>query len=90
MIVDIVEIDPMVYKYAREYFGMPEPRHAFLEDGRGVIERADDAAYDYILHDVFTGGSVSKRLFSLEFIREIRRVLKPDGVLTLVGCRDTD
>ncbi|KAI9592776.1 hypothetical protein BDF19DRAFT_425167 [Syncephalis fuscata] len=90
MTVDIAEIDPMVYKYARDYFGLPEPRHAFLEDGRGVIERASDASYDYILHDVFTGGSVPKQLFSLEFIKEIQRVLKPDGVLTLnfVGSID--
>jgi spermidine synthase len=85
MTVDIVEIDPMVYQYAREYFGLPEPRHAFLEDGRAVVTRAANDSYDYILHDVFTGGSVPKRLFSLEFINEIRRVLKPDGVLTLVG-----
>ncbi|KAI8054611.1 S-adenosyl-L-methionine-dependent methyltransferase [Syncephalis plumigaleata] len=92
MTVDIVEIDPMVYHYAREYFGLPEPRHAFLEDGRAVVTRAADHAYDYILHDVFSGGSVPKRLFSLEFIKEIRRVLKPDGVLTLnfVGCIEGD
>ncbi|RKP06711.1 S-adenosyl-L-methionine-dependent methyltransferase [Thamnocephalis sphaerospora] len=81
--VDVAEIDPVVYQYARDYFGLPEPRRVFIDDGRRVLERAEDASYDYVLHDVFTGGSVPKQLFSLEALQEIRRVLKPDGVLTL-------
>ncbi|CUA67077.1 hypothetical protein RSOLAG22IIIB_02998 [Rhizoctonia solani] len=38
--VTVVEIDPAVYTYAREYFGLPEPNGGvFLEDARGWVDR---------------------------------------------------
>ncbi|QRW25411.1 spermine/spermidine synthase [Rhizoctonia solani] len=38
--VTVVEIDPAVYNYAREYFGLPEPNGGvFLEDARGWVDR---------------------------------------------------
>ncbi|RUS13632.1 S-adenosyl-L-methionine-dependent methyltransferase [Endogone sp. FLAS-F59071] len=35
--------------------------------------------YDYVLHDVFTGGSLPVQLFSVEALRDIKIVLKKDG-----------
>ncbi|KAI9227261.1 MAG: S-adenosyl-L-methionine-dependent methyltransferase [Piptocephalis tieghemiana] len=81
--VDIVEIDPVVYRFSRTYFDLPEPRATYLMDGRKFLEEAKDASYDYILHDVFTGGSVPPGLFSKQILSHIKRVLTPDGILAL-------
>ncbi|KAK9764423.1 hypothetical protein K7432_008063 [Basidiobolus ranarum] len=81
--VDVVEIDPQVYGYAREFFDLPEPNQVFLQDGREYINHGEPAMYDYILHDVFTGGSVPPTLFSHEALLQMKRVLKTDGILAL-------
>lgn len=33
----VVEIDPVVYKYARQYLGLLEPQEVYLEDARGWV-----------------------------------------------------
>lgn len=109
--VSIVEIDPAVYQYAREYFGLPEPSGGvFLEDARGWIDRraitvnegkylepgnatqvsrgaemASKELFDFVIHDCFSGGSVPMTLFSAGFFGNIKKMLKDDGVLAVVG-----
>lgn len=41
--------------------------------------------YDYIVHDVFTGGAEPVDLFTETFIRSLSYLLKPDGVIAIVG-----
>ncbi|TPX66478.1 spermidine synthase [Spizellomyces sp. 'palustris'] len=81
--VDLVELDPVVYTYARKYFDLPEPHSVHFSDGRAFLDDAPDGVYDYVLHDVFTGGLVPSTLFSVEALQNVRRVLKPNGVLAL-------
>ncbi|KAF8608299.1 S-adenosyl-L-methionine-dependent methyltransferase, partial [Ceratobasidium sp. AG-I] len=86
--VSIVEIDPAVYRYAREYFGLPEPSGGlFLEDARGWIDRRAEMAsrelFDFVIHDCFSGGSVPMMLFSAGFFESIKKMLKDDGVLAV-------
>ncbi|KAJ2721345.1 hypothetical protein GGI07_004015 [Coemansia sp. Benny D115] len=82
--VDIVEIDPAVHRAAEQFFGLPRNLNGvFLQDGRAFVEDAPAATYDYIVHDVFTGGSVPAALFSQEAIAQLRRILRPDGVLAM-------
>ncbi|KAF9166918.1 hypothetical protein DFQ26_006445 [Actinomortierella ambigua] len=92
VLVDVVEIDPVVADYARQYFGWPKPHQLFIQDGRQFIEQAPSAKYDYVIHDVFTGGGVPPSLFSVEALLEIQRILKPDGILALnmVGSEHPD
>ncbi|CAG8787938.1 13305_t:CDS:2, partial [Acaulospora morrowiae] len=52
-------------------------------DGRKFINNADSGKYDYVLHDVFTGGSVPSALFSVEALEQIKRVMKEGGILAL-------
>ncbi|KAG9127703.1 hypothetical protein FRC07_010626 [Ceratobasidium sp. 392] len=62
--VTIVEIDPAVYKYAREYFGLPEPTGGvFLEDARGWVDTRALTVQDgkYVEHTGVEG--TSKSLF---------------------------
>jgi spermidine synthase len=93
--VSIAELDPAVYRYARDYFSFPQPTgQVFLEDARLVLARRTQQ-YDYIVHDVFTGGSVPGSLFTAETWRDVQANLKPHGVLAVVrflqpGSRSPD
>jgi spermidine synthase len=82
--VDIVEIDPFVYYAAKTYFNLPNPRRVYLQDGLAVLEQSKAASYNVILHDVFTGGSVPRHLFSLESLQLIKSKLKSNGILVMV------
>ncbi|KDQ20086.1 hypothetical protein BOTBODRAFT_27508 [Botryobasidium botryosum FD-172 SS1] len=84
----IVEIDPAVYTYAREFFDLPEPHAVYLEDARGwVRERAgvipESERFDYVVHDCFSGGSVPMHMFASEFWSDLKGVIKPDGVVAV-------
>nr|CAG8544960.1 15553_t:CDS:2 [Entrophospora candida] len=81
--LDIVELDPVVYEYARKFFGLKRKHNIYIQDGREFINNANSRYYDYVLHDVFTGGSVPSTLFSIEALGQIKRILKHDGVLAL-------
>ncbi|GAA5928483.1 hypothetical protein JCM1841_003671 [Sporobolomyces salmonicolor] len=81
----ICEIDPAVYEYARTYFGVPEPTgEVVLKDARAWLEQsAAGKQFDYIIHDVFTGGAVPASLFTQEFWSTLRQRLHPSGVLAV-------
>ncbi|KAI0223886.1 hypothetical protein L0F63_001880, partial [Massospora cicadina] len=82
--VDIVEIDPLVYDYARKFFHLPAPDNVFIQDGYHFLNLvANHSTYDFILHDVFTGGTVPNQLFSVEALLLCKRALKQDGILAL-------
>ncbi|KAJ2776877.1 hypothetical protein H4R18_005444 [Coemansia javaensis] len=82
--VDVVEIDPAVHEAAVRFFGLPTTLNAVhLMDGRRFIDEAPAGTYDYIVHDVFTGGSVPAALFSQSAVAQMRRILRPDGILAM-------
>ncbi|PIA16953.1 hypothetical protein COEREDRAFT_92336 [Coemansia reversa NRRL 1564] len=82
--VDVVEIDPAVYDAAVRFFNLPQNLNAVhLMDGRRFIDEAPTETYDYVVHDVFTGGSVPASLFSQSAVTQLRRILKPDGILAM-------
>ncbi|CCX32345.1 S-adenosyl-L-methionine-dependent methyltransferase [Pyronema domesticum] len=88
---DIVELDPAVYKYATEYFGLSKNHTAYLEDAVGFIEREvakGEKKYEYILHDVFTGGAVPASLFTLEVFEGLKALLAEDGVVAINWAGD--
>ncbi|KAK9775388.1 putative Spermine/spermidine synthase [Seiridium cardinale] len=82
----IVEIDPIVYDFAKKYFGLPPNHTAAIEDAVSYTARiAQDEAqsFDYIIHDVFTGGAEPIPLFTLEFLQSLNALLKPNGVIAI-------
>ncbi|KAJ3162835.1 hypothetical protein HDU86_003810 [Geranomyces michiganensis] len=89
--VDLVELDPVVVSFARQHFDLPSPNSVHIGDGRAFLDSAPHGTYDFVLHDVFTGGLVPGRLFSFEALSAVRRVLRPDGILALnfVGTLDS-
>ena len=81
----IVEIDPVVHKFATEYFHLPSNHIAVIEDATTFVQRTPPAQYDYIVHDVFTGGAEPLELFTLEFLENVGALLKDDGVIAIVS-----
>ncbi|PYI30042.1 S-adenosyl-L-methionine-dependent methyltransferase [Aspergillus indologenus CBS 114.80] len=79
----IVEIDPVVHQFALEYFHLPANHIAVIEDATTFVDRSSKAQYDYIVHDVFTGGAEPLELFTIEFIEKLASLLKDDGVIAL-------
>jgi len=83
--IDSVEIDPAVVRVAQTYFGYtPGPRQRyFVEDGREFVQQADQrgARYDMIMLDAFDVDYIPRHLLTVEFFRELKAVLSPDGVL---------
>ncbi|KAF3914839.1 hypothetical protein ABW20_dc0104340 [Dactylellina cionopaga] len=88
----IVEIDPGVYHIAKEYFGLPRNHTVHIGDAvayvrdeylRASLKGEDVEKYDYILHDVFTGGAVPEMLFTWEFLEGLKSFLTTNGVIAI-------
>lgn len=80
--IDAVDIDPDVVNVAKQFFGFREDElmRAHVADGRQFIER-NQRPYDAIFLDAFGIDSVPAQLTTLEFLRAVRRALKPGGVV---------
>lgn len=80
--IDAVEIDPQVVHVAREFFGFRDDARmrAHVGDGRAFIEKSRQP-YDLIFLDAFGSDSVPPALTTEEFLRAVRRVVKPGGVV---------
>ncbi|KAK4242738.1 polyamine aminopropyltransferase [Achaetomium macrosporum] len=83
----VVELDPVVHKFASKYFQLPSNHTAVIEDAVSYTSRLaaneSGARFDYIIHDVFTGGAEPIALFTLEFLQNLNSLLKPDGVVAI-------
>lgn len=83
----VVEIDPVVHEFALKYFQLPKNHTAVIQD---AVSYTDELAsqsqglFDYIIHDVFTGGAEPIPLFTLEFFQNLHTLLKPEGVVAIV------
>ena len=80
--IDAVDIDPEVVHVAREYFGFKEDERlrAHVGDGRQFVERVREP-YDVIFLDAFGTRNVPSHLTTLEFMRAVRKAVKPTGVV---------
>jgi len=84
----IVEIDPVVLEYATKYFGLSPKHNAIVADAVSYASQvANDTTqrYDYIIHDVFTGGAEPVDLFTAEFLSNLEAALKPNGVIAIAS-----
>lgn len=79
--VDPVEIDPTVSAFATQWFGFGG--NIVVDDALNFIETTETGIYDYVVHDVFTGGAVPSSLISTEVLRRIRVIMKPSGVFAI-------
>lgn len=54
--------------------------NVFIEDARQTVQKLKDNSYDAIFLDPFSQ-NMAPELFSLEFFKEFRRVIKDDGII---------
>jgi spermidine synthase len=83
--IDVVEIDPAVVKVARRYFDLGDSSHLNVieADGRVQVKRAlrQQHRYDLIMLDAFDHEYIPEHLLTHEFLKEVKSLLAPDGVL---------
>ena len=84
--VTVIEIDPVITQFARKYFDLPQDLEVIHQDALEFLRAAVDARerYDYVVHDVFTGGAEPLRLFSDEFFPLLRHIMTPNGRIAIV------
>lgn len=84
----VVEIDPVVHEFASKYFQLPSNHTPVIADAvtytTDLVNKTTDQ-FDYIVHDVFTGGAEPIALFTLEFLQNLEALLKPNGVIAIVS-----
>ena len=86
--VDVVEIDPQMTQIARDFFGLKkDPRlRIFHEDGRTFVNhaaRSGESGYDAIFIDAFQTKVPPFQLLTEEFVRNLEKILAPEGVVAL-------
>src|SRR5215213_8854934 len=80
--IDAVDIDSDVVQVAKDYFGFREDERlkAHVGDGRAFVENTREP-YDLIFLDAFGTRNVPPHLTTIEFMRAVRRAVKPTGVI---------
>lgn len=82
----IVELDPVVHHYATKYFDLSPNHNAVIADATSYVAEKSVSApgsYDYIIHDVFTGGAEPVYLFTTEFMKGLYNLLADDGFVAI-------
>jgi spermidine synthase len=82
--IDVVEIDPEVTRVGQRYLGISENTRirSFNEDGRWfVMNSKETGKYDFVFGDAFNDLSVPYHLTTKEFAAQLKRLMKPDGLL---------
>jgi spermidine synthase len=81
--VDAVEIDPVVTRMAREYFGLADDEATVYHmDGRAFLQTTGET-YDVVIMDAFGSSSIPFHLVTRETFALIRSRLAPNGILAL-------
>ncbi len=82
--VDVVEINPTIVPVAVQHFDLDLAAiNLTIGDGRQHLHALADDTYDALVLDAFLGDSSPSHLMTREAFEDMRRVLKPDGVLVI-------
>jgi spermidine synthase len=78
----VLELDPGIVDVARDRLGLITGPDLAVETGDARLGIADAGTdeYDLVMGDAFGGRSVPWHLTTIEFVREVDRVLRDDGV----------
>ncbi len=81
----VLELDPTLVRLAQDELGLrrgPDLRVRVGDARLGLREQPDDA-YDLVIGDAFGGLAVPWHLTTVEFVRGVRRTLRPNGIYAL-------
>ncbi|GIF14288.1 spermidine synthase [Actinoplanes teichomyceticus] len=79
----VVEHDPDLIALVSREIPPARPVEIVAGDAREAVERAPDQGYDVIVADVFTGAAMPAHLGTVQFARQLARVLAPGGLLVM-------
>jgi spermidine synthase len=80
----VLELDPGIVDIATSELGLdPASLTIDVGDARVLLTRRPEAAYDLVIGDAFGGVAVPWHLTTREFVDEIARRLRPDGIYLL-------
>ena len=82
IITTSIEIDPVVHTYATRYFNLPA-HNSIIGDAIPTVKTLRNGTYDYIIHDVFTGGVEPLELFTWDFLDNLKGLLTEDGTIAI-------
>ncbi|KAL7007643.1 hypothetical protein EMMF5_002719 [Cystobasidiomycetes sp. EMM_F5] len=83
----VVEIDPVVYQFATTHFDLSKPAGGvYIMDARQHLQDTLQT-YHYIVHDIFTGGSMPPHLLTIETWSLMRTRLAPEGIVVITPRR---
>lgn len=84
-----VDVDAELVRLVREWFDLPRaPRLRLrVQDAREAVTSLPDSSVDVVVRDAFAGSSTPPELTTVEFVREVARVLRPGG-LYVANCAD--
>jgi len=83
MKTDVVEIDGRFLDIAKKYFYFSDSLSTFTVDDARHYMRTCKKQYDFIAVDVFAGEVTPSYIFTVESARELKKLLKKDGIITI-------
>lgn len=92
----VVELDSAIHEYATRFFDLPTNHTSILRDAvswarqQAALDEFERPQFDYIIHDVFTGGAEPLALFTASFLDDFRTLLKPNAVAAINYAGDLD
>jgi spermidine synthase len=78
--VTVIEIDPVIVRLARQYFGLPEAVRVMVGDARIETARLE-GTYEAIVLDAFSGDAPPFHLLTREAMLSLRERLAPQGLI---------
>jgi spermidine synthase len=76
--VTVVDVDPVSFELARQYFDFPSTITCHVADGSAFL-KSNSQKYDAIILDAFQGDQIPGHLKSAAFFRLVRSRLAPGG-----------
>ncbi len=83
--VSIVELDPVSFRVARCYFGLPPNIACHVGDGLAFMQKTRQR-FDVLIIDAFTGENIPAHMQSAALFEAVGRCLRKDGVALVNVC----
>ncbi len=83
--LDIVEINSDIPKLVKKYFNFQsdDKNHIFIDDGFNFVKQSEANIYDIVFLDAFTPDYIPPSFLTDEFMQNIKKILKPDGIVLI-------
>lgn len=79
----VLEIDPTLVELGHSRLALDDRVDVMVDDARISIRDLGTNSADVVIGDAFSGASVPWHLTTVEFTRQIQRILRPGGIYTM-------